>query len=106
MAAALTRYRVLAYIVGVGLLLLVLVAMPLKYFADSPGMVAVVGTAHGFLFLVYVLTALDLAVRARFSLVWTVAVLLAGTIPFLSFVAERRVTRDVRAQLDQPSRVA
>jgi integral membrane protein len=105
-SAALTRYRVLAYIVGVGLLLLVLVAMPLKYFADSPGMVAVVGTLHGFLFLVYVLTALDLAVRARFSPVWTVAVLVAGTIPFLSFVAERRVTRDVRAQLNRTTRVA
>ncbi len=106
MAAALLRYRVLAYVVGVGLVLLVLVAMPLKYFADSPGMVAVVGTAHGFLFFVYVLTTLDLAVRARFSLVWTVAVLLAGTIPFMSFVAERRVTRDVRAQLNQTSRAA
>ncbi|MDQ1630573.1 MAG: hypothetical protein QOC80_545 [Frankiaceae bacterium] len=95
-SAALTRYRVLAYIVGVGLLLLVLVAMPLKYFADSPGMVAVVGTAHGFLFLFYVLAALDLAVRARFTLVRTFLVVVAGTSPFLSFVAERKVTEDLR----------
>ncbi len=106
MAAALTRYRVLAYVVGVGLLLLVLVAMPLKYFADSPGLVAVVGPLHGFIFFVYVLATLDLAVRARFSPVWTVLVLIAGTIPFVSFVAERRVTADVRAQLDRTSRVA
>ena len=95
--AALTRYRVMAYIVGVGLVLLVLVAMPLKYFADSPGMVAVVGTAHGFLFLFYVLAALDLAVRARFTLVRTFLVVVAGTVPFLSFVAERIVTRRTRA---------
>lgn len=96
LAASLLRYRVLAYIVGTGLLLLVLVAMPLKYFADSPGMVAVVGTAHGFLFLVYVLAAIDLAIRARWSPVRAVLVLVAGTIPFLSFVAERKVTADLR----------
>jgi integral membrane protein len=97
-SAALTRYRVLAYIVGVGLLILVLVAMPLKYFADSPGLVAVVGPIHGFVFFLYVLAALDLAVRGRWAPVRTVLVLLAGTIPFLSFVAERSVTAQVRRE--------
>jgi integral membrane protein len=95
--AALTRYRVLAYVVGVMLLLLVLVAMPLKYLADVPGPVAVIGPAHGFLYAVYLLTAFDLALRARWSAKGTVLVLLAGTIPFLSFVAERWVTRRTRA---------
>lgn len=97
MAAALQRYRVMAWVVGVGLLVLVLLAMPLKYFADSPGLVAVVGPIHGFLYMVYLLCALDLAVRNRWSLVRTVQVMLAGTVPFLSFVAERRVTADVIA---------
>jgi integral membrane protein len=87
----------MAYIVGVMLLLLVLVAMPLKYFADMPGPVAVIGTAHGFLYCVYLLTAFDLALRARWTAKGTVLVLLAGTIPFLSFVAERIVTRRTRA---------
>jgi integral membrane protein len=98
LAASLLRYRVIAYIVGTGLLLLVLVAMPLKYFADSPGMVAVVGTAHGFLFLVYILAAVDLSFRARFSLVKGVLVIVAGTIPFFSFVAERKVTAELRRE--------
>ena len=96
--AALTRYRTLAYVVGVMLLLLVLVAMPLKYFAGMPGPVAVIGTAHGFLYCVYLLTAFDLALRARWSAKGTVLVLLAGTIPFLSFVVERKVTRRVHAE--------
>jgi integral membrane protein len=95
--AALTRYRVMAYVVGTLLLVLVLVAMPLKYFADMPGPVAVVGTGHGFLYAVYLLTAFDLALRARWSAKGTVLVLLAGTVPFLSFVAERIVTRRTRA---------
>ena len=93
MNAALTRYRIIAYVVGVGLLLLVFVAMPLKYLADNPAMVAIVGPLHGFLYIVYLLCALDLAVRCRWSPVRTVLVFLAGTIPFLSFVAERKVTR-------------
>jgi integral membrane protein len=95
--AALTRYRTLAYVVGVMLLLLVLVAMPLKYAAGMPGPVAVIGAAHGFLYCVYLLTAFDLAMRARWTAKGTVLVLLAGTIPFLSFVAERIVTRRTRA---------
>jgi integral membrane protein len=95
--AALTRYRVMAYVVGVMLLALVLVAMPLKYLADVPGPVSVIGTAHGFLYAVYLLTAFDLALRARWSAKGTVLVLLAGTVPFLSFVAERWVTRRTRA---------
>ena len=96
-APALLRYRVMAYVVGTLLLVLVLVAMPLKYFADMPGPVAVVGTGHGFLYAVYLLTAFDLALRARWSAKGTVLVLLAGTVPFLSFVAERKVTRKTRA---------
>lgn len=96
-SGALTRYRVLAYAVGVGLLVLVLVAVPLKYLADAPALVSVVGPIHGFLFAVYVLGVLDLAVRARWSLVRTGLVMVSGTIPFLSFVMERRVTSDVHA---------
>lgn len=91
-AAAVTRYRVMAYVVGVGLLVLVLVAMPLKYFADQPTLVAVVGPAHGFLYIVYLLFALDLAIRSRWSLLVTAVTLLAGTIPFLTFVVERYVS--------------
>ncbi len=92
---ALTRYRVMAYVVGVWLVLLVLVAMPLKYFADSPTMVEIVGPVHGFLYMAYLATALDVAFRARWSAVRTVLVMLAGTVPFLSFYAERKVTREL-----------
>jgi integral membrane protein len=95
--AALLRYRVMAYVVGVMLLVLVLVAMPIKYFGHNGAPVALVGGAHGFLYCVYLLAAFDLALRARWSAKGTVLVLLAGTIPFLSFVAERKVTRKTRA---------
>ncbi len=95
--AALLRYRVMAYVVGVLLAVLVLVAMPLKYFGDQPRPVEVIGTLHGFLYAIFLLTAFDLALRARWTAKGILGVLLAGTIPFLSFVAERIVTRRTRA---------
>ena len=98
MRASLLFYRVLAYVVGVGLIILVLVGVPLKYLADSPGVVTVVGPMHGFLYMVYLLATVNLAFRARWSPVKTVLVMLAGTIPFLSFVAERKVTADELAR--------
>jgi integral membrane protein len=100
MKGALGRYRVMAYVVGVGLLLLVLVAMPLKYFAGQPVYVQVIGPVHGFLYAVYLVLAVDLALKARWSIKYTLLVLVAGTIPFLSFVAERNVTAKERARVE------
>lgn len=96
--SALLRYRVIAIVVGIGLLTLVLVGMPLKYLADNSAVVAVVGPAHGALYVLYLMTGFDLSQRCSWSWKGTLAVLVAGTVPFLSFAAERIVTRRVRAQ--------
>lgn len=93
MGTALTRYRVIAYVVGVVLILLVVVGMPLKYIWDEPVVVETVGPAHGFLYMVYLLAAFDLGRRANWPLGRLGLVMLAGTIPFVSFYAERVVTR-------------
>ena len=90
---ALTRYRIIAWTVGVVLLVLVLVAMPIKYIGGNATPVALVGPIHGFLFMVYVVLTFDLGRRARWPLGRMVLVMLAGTIPFLSFWAERKVSR-------------
>ncbi len=96
-AAALQRYRVMANVVGVLLILLVVIAVPLKYLAGIPGPVTVLGTAHGWLYALFFLSAVDLALRAKWSLKGAVVALVLGTIPFLSFVAEHTVTRKMRA---------
>ncbi|MGY1778517.1 DUF3817 domain-containing protein [Geodermatophilus sp. SYSU D00804] len=96
-AGALTRYRVMAYAVGVMLLVLVAVAIPLRYAAGIPEVSAVVSPVHGLLYIVYLVTAFDLALKARFTAKGTLLVLLAGVVPLVSFVAERRVTTRVRA---------
>jgi integral membrane protein len=102
----LTRFRVFAWATGVALLLLVLVAMPLKYLGDSSTMVRVVAPVHGWLYVGYVLTAFVVAYRLRWPPGRTVLLLLAGTVPFMSFVAERKVLRQARPALaaaDQPA---
>jgi integral membrane protein len=100
--AALTRYRVVANIVGAVLIVLVVVGMPLKYIWDNPVIVETIGPAHGFLYMVFLLTAFDLGRRAHWPLSRMVLVMLAGTVPFVSFYAERMVTRQVRQPDPQP----
>jgi integral membrane protein len=90
---ALTRYRIIAWIVGVVLIVLVLVGMPLKYLAENAAVVQTVGPAHGFLYMVYLVASFDLGRRAGWPLKRLILVMLAGTVPFLSFYAERVVTR-------------
>jgi integral membrane protein len=95
--AALLRYRVMAWIVGVLLIALILIAVPVKYFGGISEPVVVIGTLHGWLYFIFFLTACDLALRARWTLKGSGLVILAGTIPILSFVAERIATRKTRA---------
>lgn len=99
MRNALLRYRVMAYVVGTLLIVLVCVAVPLKYVADKPQMASVVGIIHGWLYMALIITAFDLSRRARWTWRRLVLVALAGTVPFLSFVAERSSTKDVRRKL-------
>lgn len=88
-------YRVIAYVVGVFLLLLC-ASMILRYGFDDHSMVWV-GQLHGLLYMIYVVITFLLGQRLRWPLGRLVMNLLAGTIPFLSFVAERRVVAEVRA---------
>jgi len=94
---ALLRYRVMATVVGVLLIALIFVAVPLNHLADIPGPSAVLGTAHGFLYGLFFLSAVDLALRAKWSLKGFLLTVIAGTVPVLSFVAERRATAKMRA---------
>ena len=107
MQGALTRYRIIAWIVGVVLIALVVIGMPLKYAGDNDTVVAAVGPFHGFLYMVYLLASFDLSRRARWPLGRMLSVMLAGTIPFLSLWAERVVTRKWAVQaMDTPAAMA
>jgi integral membrane protein len=105
-AGAVLRYRVMAYATGVLLVVLVFVAMPMKYIGDDDSLVGVVGVIHGWLYLAYVITALQLALQARWAIGKTVLVALAGTVPLASFFAERKVVRDLAAASSGPGQRA
>lgn len=96
---SLLRYRTMAYTVGIGLIILVFVGMPLQFGAGTKAVVAVVGPIHGFLYIVYLATALDLAGRARFTFLQLLAMIGAGLLPFLAFFIERRVTARVEQDI-------
>jgi len=87
----------MAYITGCGLIVLVCFAVPMKYLGHDDRPVAIVGALHGFLYMIYVACSLVLAERYRWRPLRALLVALAGTIPFVSFYAERRVTKLVRA---------
>jgi integral membrane protein len=96
---ALTRYRVMAYVTGT-LLIVLTVAVIVKYTAGGDAATAittVVGIAHGWLFIIYLLTVLDLAIKARLNWWRVILVGLCGTIPVLTFVAERYTVKTVTA---------
>lgn len=105
MTGALLRYRVMAYVVGVLLIVLIVIGVPLKYLAadgTDPQQVGewittYLGIAHGWLYMIFLVAAALLARKARFPLGFTVLVLLLGTVPFLSFYGERVATGRVRA---------
>jgi len=86
------RYRLLAYIVGTGLVILVFVGVPLNHLAHFPYVAKYVGTAHGILYVIYCLTCLELTLRYRLKPLRLFFMAAAGFVPFLSFVVERKTT--------------
>jgi integral membrane protein len=98
-------YRVLALVVGVLLAFCALVAAPLKYLATEGSSLQQFGETasimwlfHGWLFMVYVVVAFLLARRAKWSMAFTLLMLIAGLVPLLIFWVEHRVTQKVRAE--------
>lgn len=95
MTTALGRFRVMAIICGINLLLLVLY-MVAKYGFDAfdeKNPFIVIPIAHGYFYIVYILTVIQLAVKKRMSFLVILALIAAGTIPVASFVAERKIVK-------------
>ncbi len=97
----LTFFKVMAFIVGVGLLVLV-VEMVLAYGYGLKGDANPLSwwpQPHGFIYMVYLVATAVLGFKVGWSLTKMVLVMLAGCVPFLSFWVERRVAREVEAGL-------
>ncbi|MQY12045.1 hypothetical protein SRB5_21740 [Streptomyces sp. RB5] len=95
--SVLTRYRTMAYVTGV-LLILLCLGMVGKYLLDLSGagdFTKIVGIAHGWLYIVYLIFAFDLGAKAKWPVGKQIWVLLAGTIPTAAFFVERKVSAEL-----------
>lgn len=101
--SVLTRYRVMAYVTGVLLVLLTLgvIAKYLLHVSGATQYTEAVGIAHGWLYVVYLIFAFDLGSKAKWPVGKQLWVLLAGTVPTAAFFVERRVSRELEAKLTQ-----
>ena len=93
MRAAALRYRVMAYITGVLIIVVCFVGIPLQVAAHNTVITNYVGTVHGWLYIVYVVVAYILARKLKMKIGPTVLLLLAGTVPIMTFFVERWMNR-------------
>lgn len=81
-------FRKIAIAEGISFLVLILIAMPLKYGADRPEAVKYVGWAHGVLFMLFLVLALVVAVQLKKNWLWLVKAFVASILPLGTFVLD------------------
>jgi integral membrane protein len=91
------QLRIVSVLEAVSYLVLLFVAMPLKYLADAPAMVQLFGRAHGAFFILYVVCVVRCAIVGRWPAKRTGWALFASLLPFAPFWVERRLAQDERA---------
>lgn len=85
--------RIIAFLEGLSFLILMGIAMPLKYYADSPESVRIVGMAHGVLFILYCLNVILAHIKFDWAFKKTGLALLASVLPFGTFYADIKLFR-------------
>jgi integral membrane protein len=93
MRTAVLRYRVMAYITGVLIIVVCFAGIPLQIADHNTFIANDIGTVHGFLYIIYVICAYMLARRLKMRMGPTILLLLAGTVPIMTFVVERWMMR-------------
>ena len=86
--APLPLIRIAGIVDGISLIILLGIAMPLKYLADIPEVVSVVGAVHGAIFSFYFLTILYAQIAIRWNALWSIIALLVAFIPFANFILD------------------
>ena len=102
-ATPLSRLRITSYLEGISLLLLVFVAMPLKYFWLNPTLVKTLGPIHGALFLWFILNTITVSIEYKWDFKQTTwKVLLACIIPFGTFYIDHHYLRKLEKSSRKP----
>jgi integral membrane protein len=100
------RLRLVGYLEGFSFLVLLGVAMPLKYAAGKPEAVLVAGWVHGILFVLFVVATLQVASLRKWSRGKLLAAAAASVLPFGPFVLDARLLRaeERAAEAESPPR--
>jgi integral membrane protein len=89
-------YRIMAVVVGTVLVVLTVFLISVRGLQNpAPAFYAAAWTAHGYLFPIYVVATFMLSTKLKWSFGKTILIMLAGTIPLMSFITERRVAKEV-----------
>ena len=91
------QLRHIGLVEGTSTLLLLIVAMPLKHFAEMPKAVSIVGMIHGVLFILYVIALIRAALALKRPFKWLAKLFIAAIIPFGPFAIERGLRREEQA---------
>ncbi len=90
----LKSFRVISYLEGISFLLLLGIAMPLKYLLDMPMYVTVTGMAHGVLFLAYIVAVIIMMIVFRWSLRKGLLAMIASVVPFGPFIFDAKLLKN------------
>ena len=90
---ALGRFRFMGLLEGSSLLILLFIAMPLKYFMDMPGAVSVVGIIHGVLFTIYCVAIIYATFAVRWPFRFIIGAFASAFIPFGNFILDSRLKK-------------
>lgn len=85
------KFRFMGLIEGMSLLVLLFIAMPLKYFAGFPQAVTFVGSLHGLFFIIYLITITYVTFKVRWSFLWIFSAIAVAFIPFGNLVLDAKL---------------
>ncbi len=86
-------FKKVAIAEGISFLLLLLIAMPLKYFADMPLGVTIIGWAHGALFVLYIILVFPARAALNKNYLWVLVAMIASLVPFGTFILEKQISK-------------
>lgn len=90
----LKRFRLISILEGLSFLILLFIAMPLKYMMDLPLAVTYVGWVHGLLFVVYIYVVFPAAHKLEWNFRKTFFALVVSILPFGPFIFDKNLTRE------------
>lgn len=93
MSDKINSLRIVGTVEGWSYLILLFVAMPMKYLAGFPMAVKIVGMAHGILFIGFVTALIDASVRERWGYGFALIAFLASLVPFGTFFLNKKLSK-------------